>query len=151
MRRNPYNPEILGAFLMSAIVLPIEAWRRWGDLLSPAALDDALIFVGAMVIATQLARRKAAAPMWWLFVCGGAWFMFCLSVWGSIYGFDQGDPSGVSVPLVIAFKLVGLTLISAASWRAIGRAQFADPYSDGNDIVRATQLKGDDKGRGLRS
>ncbi len=130
MRGNPYKPEILGAFLMSAFVLPIEAWRRWGELLSPWALDDALIFGGAMVVATQLARRKRSAPMWWLFVCGGAWFMFCLSVWGSIYGFSDGDPSGVAVPVVIALKLVGLALVSFASWRAVSRAQLADPYLD---------------------
>ncbi|MCP3916176.1 MAG: hypothetical protein GY711_11525 [bacterium] len=131
MKDNPYRAEIIGAFLLSAIVLPIETWRRWGQLLSPAALDDGLIFVSAMVVAAQLARRSPAAPVWWLFVCGGAWFIICLSVWGSIYQFDDGDPSGVSVPAVIAFKLVVVTLISLASWRAIRRVRSADPYGGG--------------------
>lgn len=123
MKGNPYRSEILGAFLLSAVVLPIEVWRRWGELLSPAALDDGLMFVSAMVVATQLARRNPAAPVWWVFVCGGAWFLMCLSFWGSIYGFEDGDPSGVSVPVVIAFKLIGLTLITLASWRAIRRVR----------------------------
>jgi hypothetical protein len=116
---NPYRPEIMGAFLLSAVVLPIEAWRRWGELLSPVALDDGLIFVGAMVVATQLARRSPAAPTWWLFVCGGAWFMFCLSVWDSAYHFGNGDPSGLPVQVVFAFKLVVFALISLASWLSI--------------------------------
>ncbi len=130
MKGNPYRTEIVAAFLLSAIVLPLEAWRRWSELLSPAALDDGLICASAMVVATQLARRHPAAPAWWLFVCGGAWFVMCLSVWGSIYQFDSGDPSGVPVPAVIALKLVGFTLISLASWRAIRRVRSADPYGD---------------------
>lgn len=98
-------------------------------MLSPAALDDALLLLSAMLVATQLARRSPAAPAWWLFVCGGAWFICCLSVWSSIDSFDEGDPSGVSVPAVIAFKLVLFALVSCASWRAIQRLRTADPYA----------------------
>lgn len=115
---------------MSAVVLPIEAWRRWGELLSPAALDDPLVFVPAMVIAWQLARRRPAAPVLWVFICGAASFMFLLSVWGSLYAFETGDPSGVPVPLVLAFKLAGLGLAVLASVRATRRARLADPYGD---------------------
>ena len=129
MNGNPYRNEIVGAFVLAAIVLPIETWRRWGELMSPAALDDTIVFVSAMFVATQLARKNPSAPVWWLFVCGGAWFLFALSVWGSIYAYDNGDPSGAPVPLVIAFKLTGLALISIASLRAIRRAQSGDPYA----------------------
>lgn len=130
MHGNPYRPEIIGAFLMSAIVLPIETWRRWGELFSPWSLDDWLIFGSAMVVATQLARRRPTAPLWWVFVCGGAWFMFCLSTWGSIYAYDEADPSGAPVHLVVLFKATGLAIVSCATWRALRRARLADPYAD---------------------
>lgn len=126
MKANPYRPEIIGTFVLSAFVLPVETWRRWGELLSPAALDDALMFGSAMVVATQLARRHPAAPLRWVFVCGGAWFLMCLSTWGSVYGFEDGDPSGVTVPVVLAFKLVGLALVSLAAWRSIRLVRSAD-------------------------
>jgi len=63
-----------------------------------------------------------------VFVCGGAWFLFCLSLWGSIYWHDRPDPSGVSVIGVIAFKVFGVALISLASWRAVRRFQSTGPY-----------------------
>ena len=130
MKGNPYRPEILGTFLLSAFVLPVETWRRWGELLSPAALDDPLIFGSAMVVATQLARRNPAAPLRWVFVCGGAWFLMCLSTWGTIYGFEDGDPSGAPVLLVVGLKLIGLMLASVASWRAIQAQRSGAPFGD---------------------
>ena len=129
MKDNPYRAEIVGTFLMSALVLPLETWRRWGTLASPAALDDALVFGAAMAVAWGLARKAPAAPAWWVFVCGGGWMMFALSVWGSLYSFEAGDPSGAPVPLVVAFKLAGLALISAASLRALRRVRAHDPYA----------------------
>jgi len=129
LKTNPYRPEIIGTFLFAPLVLALETWRRWGELLGPAALDDWFVFVAAMIVAFKLARRDASAPVWWAFVCGGAWFLFCLSLWGSIYYFDRGDPSGVPVPGVIAFKAAGVALISMASWRAIRRLRFADPFA----------------------
>ena len=128
MKDNPYRPEIFGTFVLAPLVLALETWRRWGELLSPAALDDWVIFVSAMIVAAKLARRDASAPVLWVFVCGGAWFLFLLSTWGSIYFFDQPDPSGVPVAGVIAFKAVGFTLISVASWRGLLRLRAADPY-----------------------
>jgi len=114
--------------LLAPLVLALETWRRWGELLSPAALDDWVILVGAMIVANKLARREPFAPILWVFVCGGAWFLFLLSTWGSIYFFKEPDPSGVPVAGVIAFKAVGFTLISVASWRGVRRLRSADPY-----------------------
>lgn len=125
---NPYRPEIAGTLVFAPLVLALETWRRWGELLSPNALDDWLIFVSALIVVRKLARRDAGAPAWWLFVCGGAWFMFCLSLWSSIYSYANGDPSGLPVPAVIAFKAVGFALISLASVRALRRLRFTDPY-----------------------
>ena len=97
-------------------------------MLSATALDDWFVFVSALVVVRKLARRDIDAPAWWVFVCGGAWFMFCLSLWDSIYGYAEGDPSGFPVPAVIAFKAAGVTLISLASWRALRRLRSDDPY-----------------------
>lgn len=126
---NPYRYEIAGTFVFSPIVLALETWRRWGELLSPWALDDWLVFVSALIVARKLSQRDPGAPAWWLFVCGGAWFMFCLSLWGSVYSYSEGDPSGVPVPAVIAFKAIGFALISLASRRALRRLRSADPYA----------------------
>ena len=128
MRGHPYGPEIVGTFVLAPLVLALETWRRWGELLSPAALDDWVIFVSAMIVAFKLARREPFAPTLWAFVCGGAWFLFLLSTWGSIYRFDEPDPSGVPVAGVIAFKAVGFTLISLASWRGLRRLRSGAPY-----------------------
>ena len=128
MKDHPYRIEIVGTFVFAPLVLALETWRRWGELASPAALDDWVVFVAAMLVAWKLARRDASAPAWWVFVCGGAWFMFLLSVWGSIHRFDEADPSGVPVSGVIAFKAVGFTLISLASWRGLRRLRSRDPY-----------------------
>ena len=128
MKRNPYLPEIVGTFLLAPLVLGIETWRRWGELLSPAALDDFFVFVSAMFVARLLIRRDPCGPALWAFVCGGAWFLFCLSLWGSIYWREDGDPSGVPMAGVIAFKAVGVTLISLAAVRAIRRLGSAPPY-----------------------
>ncbi len=125
---NPYRPEIVGTFVLGPLVLVLETWRRWGELLSPNALDDWVIFVSAMIVAAKLAQREPYAPTLWVFVCGGAWFLFLLSTWDSIYHFDKPDPSGVPVPGVIAFKAASFTLISVASWRALRRLRSADPY-----------------------
>ena len=120
--RNPYFPEIVGTFLFAPLVLGLETWRRWGDWLNPAALDDWIIFGAAILVAGKLVNRNdRLAPVLWVFVCGGAWFLFVLSLWGSIYSFKEGDPSGFPVSVVIIFKACGLALISAASWRAIHR------------------------------
>ena len=128
MKHHPYRYEIVGTFLFGPLVLALETWRRWGELLSPVALDDWVIFLSAMFVAGMLFRRDTAAPTLWVFVCGGAWFLFLLSTWASIYSFDEADPSGVPVPGVIAFKLFGLTLISLASLRALRRLLSGDPY-----------------------
>ena len=128
MKTNPYYYEIVGTLVFAPIVLALETWRRWGHVLSPAALDDWFVFVGALIVVRKLARRDIHAPALWLFVCGGAWFMFCLSLWSSIYNFAEGDPSGLPVPAVIAFKAVGVTLISLASRRALRRLRADDPY-----------------------
>ena len=74
-----------------------------------------------MVAARLVNRDDPLAPVLWVFVCGGAWFLFVLSLWGSIYSFNQADPSGFPVPVVVAFKAFGLVLISLAAWRAIHR------------------------------
>ena len=128
VKANPYRYEIVGTLVFAPIVLALETWRRWGELLSPWALDDWFVFVSALIVVRKLARRDTDAPAWWVFVCGGAWFMFCLSLWGSIYGYGEGDPSGVPVPAVLAFKATGVTLISLASWRALRRLRSIDPY-----------------------
>ncbi len=114
---NPYRPEIAGTLVFAPLVLALETWRRWGELFSPNALDDWLIFVSALIVVRKLARRDA-----------GAWFMFCLSLWSSVYSYANGDPSGLPVPAVIAFKAVGFALISLASVRALRRLRFTDPY-----------------------
>ncbi len=128
MRDQPYRYEIVGTFVFAPLVLALETWRRWGELLSPVALDDWVIFVSAMIVAVKLARRDPFAPTLWVFVCGGAWFLFLLSTWDSIYHFDEPDPSGVPIAGVIAFKAVGFALISVASWRALRRVRSAKPY-----------------------
>ena len=119
MRPHPFRAEIIGTLVLAPLVIGLETWRRWGDLLSPAALDDALVFGAALIVVWRLARRDRGAPRLWLFVCGGAWFLFCLSLWGSVYGYSDGDPSGFPVWSVIAFKVVGFALISWASGRAL--------------------------------
>ena len=81
-----------------------------------------------MLVARKLARRDPLAPALWVFVCGGAWFLFCLSLWGSICWWRQGDPSGVPVIGVIAFKAVGVALITPAGTRALHRSISAKPY-----------------------
>ena len=128
MKSNPYLPEIIGTFLFAPLVLAIETWRRWGELLSPYALDDWFVFVAAMLVARKLAWRDPFAPALWAFVCGGAWLLFCLSLWSSIYWHEQGDPSGVPMVGVIAFKAFGVALISLASWRALHRLSVPRPY-----------------------
>lgn len=126
--RNPYRAEIAGTVAFAPLVLGIEAWRRRGDLLAPEALDDAVVFGAALFVARGLARRDPAAPARWVFVCGGAWFLFLLSLWGSIHAFDRPDPSGVPIAGVLAFKLIGFLLISWAARRAVGRVRAVDPY-----------------------
>ena len=119
LRPNPYEPEIVGTFVLAPVVLGIETWRRWGELFSPWALDDFSIFAAAIYVALRLRRRDPKAPRLWVFVCGGAWFLMTLSLWGSIYAYDQADPSGAPVGLVIAFKAFGFALVSTAAWRAL--------------------------------
>ena len=68
---HPYRLEIAGTLVFAPLDLALETWRRWGELLSPNALDDWLIFVSALIVVRKLARRDAGAPVWWLFVCGG--------------------------------------------------------------------------------
>lgn len=129
MRDNAYRVDVAFILLVSAVVVPLETWRRWGELLSPAAVDDAVIVAAALVVARLLARRSPAAPALWVFVCGGAWFLMFLSVWGSLYFAAKGDPSGVPVGLVVVFKVAVFSLISVASWRAVTRVQQPDPYA----------------------
>ncbi len=127
MKSNPYLPEIVGTFLFAPLVLGLETWRRWGDLLNPNALDDWVVFTAAMLVARKLKRRDPLAPVYWVFVCGGAWFLVFLSLWGSIYWHEKGDPSGIPVVGVIAFKALGFALISVASWRSVCRLSSAGP------------------------
>ena len=126
MKDNPYRFEIVAVMVLAPLVLSIETWRRWGELLSPHSLDDWVIFLLAGVAAVKLARRDAGAPLLWLFACGGGMLLISLSLWGSIYDYASGDPSGVPMPGVIAFKGTGVLLVGLASRRAFrlaGRAQ----------------------------
>ena len=129
MQGHPYKPEIVITFLLAPMILAIEAWRRWDELLSPVALDDALVFGAAMIVAWRLRHRETNAPIYWVFVCGGAWFLLALSLWGSIYAYDVPDPSGAPVPLVVAFKAVGFILVTLAGKRAVARLRLRDPYA----------------------
>ena len=126
LRDNPYRYEIVVTAILAPSILALETWRRWSELLSPRSLDDWLIFVSALIVARKLARGDAAAPRLWIFVCGGAWFIVSLSLWGSVYGRSVDDPSGFPMWAVITFKAVGFGLISVAAWRALWLACPAD-------------------------
>lgn len=119
MTDQPYRNDIRIAFGVVPLLLAIETWRRWGDLLSPAALDDVIIGGFMLFAATRLARRDPGAPLLWVFGCGGAWFMMVLSTYGSLFAFREQDPSGMPILVVLAFKIGLLALVSIASVRAI--------------------------------
>lgn len=121
MRKHPYRFEILGTLVLAPVVLGIEGWRRWGHWLEPYAMDDWLVFGSALVVVGMLACNHPLAPRLWALVCGGAWFLMALSLWGSIYHRADGDPSGVAMPLVLGFKGLLLALISVAAWRTLSR------------------------------
>jgi len=123
LRDNPYRYEIVGTAILAPLILAIETWRRWGELLAPYSIDDWLIFGSALIVAFKLARGDPSAPRLWIFVCGGAWFMMALSLWGAIYGRAAGDPSGFPMSVVIAFKAIAFGLISVAAWRAVRPAR----------------------------
>lgn len=117
--RNPYHYDIRIAFVVVPLLLAIETWRRWGNLLSPAALDDAIIGAFLLFTATRLQRRDPNAPSLWIFGCGGASFMMVLSTYGSFFALREQDPSGMPILVVLAFKIGLLVLVSIASVRAI--------------------------------
>ena len=118
-RSNPYRYEIVATAILVPLILALETWRRWAEILSPRSVDDWLIGLCALIVAGKLARGDAAAPRLWIFVCGGAWFIVSLSLWESIYSRSAGDPSGFSMWIVILFKTTMFGVISAATWRAL--------------------------------
>ncbi len=48
MRDQPYRYEIVGTFIFAPLVLALETWRRWGELLSPStSLPERYLFAAA--------------------------------------------------------------------------------------------------------
>ncbi len=128
MTEQPYRNDIRTAFVVIPMLLTIEAWRRQEDLLSPAALDDALVGGFLLCVAYRLVRRHPTAPLLWVFGCGGAWFLMVLSTYGSLVAFREPDPSGMPIAVVLSFKAALLALVSVASVRALRLAR-TSPFS----------------------
>ncbi|MCG8403932.1 MAG: hypothetical protein MI923_01915 [Phycisphaerales bacterium] len=116
--KNPYRYEIAGIFALGPLILVGELWRRWGDLLSPGCIDDFFYFLIAMFAAYLLRKRKYAGQLLWLYACGIGTFGIYFSLFASLYHYDQGDASGVAMPVVVAFKCVGVFLVTLISVRA---------------------------------
>lgn len=130
MKNNPYRYEIVGVFVLGPFVMGIEVWRRWGDFLNPGFYDDYFYFLLAMFAARSLYRRRYIGQLLWLYACGIGTFCIYFSLFGSLYDYDCGDVSGIPMPGVLAFKIVGVILISIVSYRAFALLRKKPTFSN---------------------
>ena len=49
MNHNPYKKEIIAIVILGILLIILETWRRWGNLLSYAYLDDVILVSLALI------------------------------------------------------------------------------------------------------
>lgn len=57
MNNNPYKKEIVSIVTLGVLLLIVETWRRWGNLLSYAYLDDVILITLAFIAAFYLYKK----------------------------------------------------------------------------------------------
>lgn len=116
--KNPYRKEILGIIILGFLLLTIETWRRWDNLLSYAYWDDIILITLAFVAAFFLYKKTFLGQLFWLFTCGYALNMItesCMSTW---YRIEEIDASGFSNHQVLWVKIGMYVLVVCLCVRA---------------------------------
>lgn len=118
MNNNPYKKEIIGIVTLGALLLVVETWRRWDNLLSYAYLDDVLLVILALVAANYLYKQSFTGQLLWIFSCGYALCLITGSLMSAWKRIDEVDASGFPTSLVILVKLGMYFLVVLMSIRA---------------------------------
>jgi len=118
MKNNPYKQEIISIVILGVLLLILETWRRWGNLLSYAYLDDVILVILAFIAAFYLYKKTFFGQLFWLFTCGYGLCMITGSFmhsWGKI---NEIDASGFPVSQVLLIKAGMYVLIVFLGIRA---------------------------------
>lgn len=118
MKDNPYQKEITGIVVLGALLLAVETWRRWDNLLSYAYFDDVILVTLAFVAAYFLYKKTYMGQLLWVFVCGYATCLIIGSFMTALTKINEIDASGFPTAQVIFVKVVMYTVVVFMSIRA---------------------------------
>ncbi len=119
MKNNPHKIEILCSLVLGPILIAIESWRRWGDLLTYAYFDDVLFVILAFIPVKFLNAQKHLGQLLWLITSGFAFCLIYFSFFGALSQLDQADPSRLNMSVVILVKSVFYIIVLMMCFRAI--------------------------------
>jgi len=118
MNNNPYKKEIIGIVILGILLLILETWRRWGNLLSYAYFDDVILVSLAFFAAFYLYKKTYFGQLFWLFTCGYGLCLITGSFFGSWKRFNELDASGFPSSQVLIIKAGMFALILFLGIRA---------------------------------
>lgn len=127
MNNNPYHKEIIGTIILGPLLLILETWRRWGELLSYLYLDDVWLVVLAFVAIFYLKKKRYIGQLLWLFTCGCAFCMITGSFFFAVSKIGGLDASGFNtsqVVLVKGFMYVLVIVVSIRGFRLLLKHRF---------------------------
>lgn len=67
MKNNPYKKEIIATFFLGPLLMILETWRRWDNLLSMSYFDDVILVVLASISTYFLYHQRFIGQLLWLF------------------------------------------------------------------------------------
>lgn len=118
MKTNPYQKEIIATIILGPLLMIVETWRRWDNLLSMNYFDDVLLVVLASIAAYFLYHKQFIGQLLWLFAAGAFFMMINLSFFGAIEKMHLPDASGIAMSKVILIKAGMYAIILLMGWRA---------------------------------
>lgn len=58
LKANPYHKEIIATYILAPILMLMETWRRWDNLLSMSYFDDVILVVLAGIAIYYLRKQQ---------------------------------------------------------------------------------------------
>jgi len=138
MNHNSYKKEIIAIVILGILLIILETWRRWDNLLSYAYLDDVILVSLAFIAAFYLYKKTFFGQLFWLFTCG---YGLCLIIGSFIHSWrriNDIDASGFPTSQVLVIKagmFILIVFLGIRAFRLLMQNRFEVTELKGEKVV----------------